>query len=151
MSEGTAPAFEILDSGSKIKDDLKSKVIQITVDDRVDQAAVATIELFDDKNAVSGGSTFKVGNELKIELGFVGQTSVVFEGEVTGSKGTYPRRGPATFTVIAMDKFHRLRRNRRAETYLKAKDSDIASQVAGKVGLSCDAQATPLTLDFVCQ
>jgi phage protein D len=147
----TAPAFEVYDSGSKIGDALKARILQITVDDRVDQAAVAMIELSDEKDEVSGGKAFKVGNELKIELGYVGKTAVVFEGEVTGSKGTYPRRGPATFTVVGMDKFHRLRRNRRVETYLKMKDSDVASQVAGKAGLSCDAEATSLKLDYICQ
>ena len=147
----TAPAFEVYDSGSKIPDALKARVLQITVDDRVDQAAVAMIELSDEKNGVSGGSAFKVGNELKIELGYVGKTAVVFEGEITGSKGTYPRRGPATFTVVGMDKFHRLRRNRRVETFLQMKDSDVASQVASKAGLSCDAEATSVKLDYVLQ
>src|SRR5262245_17408905 len=151
MPEQLKPDFQVFDNGTKIKDDVKGAVIQITVDDRIDQAAVATVELRDDECRHSTGKIFKVGSSLKIELGYVGATKVVFNGEITGIKGAFPRRGPGTFTVIGMDKFHRLRRNRRVIAYLQQKDSDIASTVAGKAGLSCEADATTLQFDHIMQ
>jgi phage protein D len=127
--------------------------MQITVDDTLDGAALATVRIRDEGCVWSSGDKLKVGSELKIELGYVGQTSQVFIGDITGWKGGFPRRGPVTLTVIAQDRFHRLRRNRRQKTFLEMKDSDAISEVgSGVEGInSVDAAATPVTQNSILQ
>ncbi|MBI3726024.1 hypothetical protein HY251_19010 [bacterium] len=151
MPEHAKPDFQIHDDGSKVKDSVKAAVIQITVDERVDQASVCTIELRDEGAMLSDGKKFKIGSDLKVELGYVGATKAVFEGEITGWRGAFPRRGPQQLTVIALDRFHRMRRTRKRRSFLKMKDSEIAEQVAGDYGFSTDTKATPVKHDYVLQ
>ncbi len=153
MSDFTRPDFKIYDNGSPIPDEVVSAVIQITVDDALDAAAVATIRLRDDLCWLSNDTKFKIGNEIKVELGYVGQTQQVFIGEVTGWKGSFPRRGNQTLTVIAQDRFHRLRRNRRQKTFLEMKDSEAVSAAATAVDGITSAQctATPIKQDCIIQ
>lgn len=144
--------FKLSDNGSPVADVVRQAVVQITVDDMLDAAAVAMVKLRDTDGALSDGSKFKVGNELKIELGYVGSAvQEVFKGEVTGWKGAFVRRGGQMLTIIAQDKFHRLRRNRRQKTFLNMKDSDAISQVCSGAGLTASAEATTITQDVICQ
>lgn len=152
MAHSQTIDFKIYDAGSLLTDAIRKDVIQITVDDMLDAAAIATVKLRDEGGLHSDGSKFKVGNELKIELGYLGSALVeVFKGEVTGWKGAFPRRGGRTLTVTAHCKFHRLRRNRRQKTFLNMKDSVVVQQVAQAAGLTAEVETTPVTQDVVCQ
>lgn len=146
-----APDFEILDGGSPIPPDLRTDVVQVVVDDTLDGASVAMIRLRDDGGARSDGSVFKLGNPVKIELGYMGDRAQVFEGEVTGWRGAFQRRGSQTLTVIAHSKFHRLRRSQRQQTRLNMNDADAVSAAAQAAGLTAACEATPVTHEAVCQ
>ncbi|MCO5167309.1 MAG: hypothetical protein M9894_13240 [Planctomycetes bacterium] len=144
--------FDIAEDGSPIEDAVRQAVIQITVDDAVDAAAVAMVKLRDEDGALSDGSRFKLGAELTIELGYLGAgVKEVFKGEVTGWRGAFPRRGGRTLTVVAQDKFHRLRRNRRQKTFLNMKDSDAVNQAVSAAGLTAQVEATDVTQDAISQ
>jgi phage protein D len=143
--------FKVKDNGSPVSDAVRKDIVQITVDDALDAAAVATVKVRDLGGVHSDGSKFKIGSELTIELGYVGATLEVFKGEITAWKGAFARRGGQTFTVVAQDKFHRLRRNRRQKTYLNMKDSAAIEQVVQGAGLTVEVEATPVTQDVVCQ
>ncbi len=145
------PDFKVYVAGRPLADDVVTAVIQITVDDSVGAAAVATIKLRDDGCKISDEGPFKCGAPIKVDLGLVGSTQTVFVGEVTGLRAAFPRRGNQTLLVIAQDKFHRLRRNRRQKTYLNTKDSDAVSQAAQAAGLTAQADATPITQESILQ
>lgn len=146
------PDFKITDNGSPIANDVVADVIQITVDDTTDEASLATIKISDKGFRRSDGSILGVGNEVKIELGYVGDTMEVFAGEVTGWRGAYPRRGGGTLTIVAQDKFHRLRRNRRSKTHTNVKDSDAVTQAGQAAGLTVEVGApTAVTQDSISQ
>src|SRR4051812_14135123 len=88
-STRNAPDFQVFDAGQTISKTVRAAVIQITVDERVNQAAACTIELRDDGGMLSDGTRFKLGSEVRVALGYVGATKIVFEGEVTGWKGAF--------------------------------------------------------------
>ncbi|MBX3468313.1 MAG: phage late control D family protein [Planctomycetes bacterium] len=144
--------FAIAVDGSPVEDVVRQAVIQITVDDTLDAAAVAMIKLRDQDGAIGDGPHFGLGAEVTIELGYVGAgVKEVFKGEVTGWRGAFPRRGGRTLTVVAQDKFHRLRRNRRQKTFLNMKDSAAVEQAVSAAGLTAEVEATPVTQDAISQ
>jgi phage protein D len=151
MGDLRKPDFQIFDDGAKIPDEVAASVVSITIDERLDQAGVCTIELRDDQSRLSGDSHFKIGSELKVSLGYVGATKPLFDGEITGWKGAMPRLGPQRLTIVAHDKMHRMRRERKQKTFLSMKDSDIVSQVAQAHGFSVDAKPTAVKHDYVIQ
>src|SRR5690606_11009490 len=145
------PDFKLLIGGSAASDEIVSAVIQITVDDTVNAASVATIKLQDEDCKITDLDKFKCGAPVQIDLGYVGATKTVFKGEVTGLRASFPRRGNQVLLVIAQDKFHRLRRNRRLKTYLNMTDSAAVQEVAGAAGLSAEVHATPITQNAILQ
>ena len=146
------PNFTVEVDGSPISESLVAALIQLTVDEPLDQAAVCVLKFRDDSARHSSDHPFKVGAELKVGLGYVGTAATnVFEGQVTGHKGVFPRRGNPTFSVVAHDRFHLLRRNRRSKTSLKVKDSDVIAQAAQAAGLSAGVTATSVTHEAILQ
>jgi uncharacterized protein len=144
--------FKISDAGALIPKETREDVIQITVDDTLDGAAVATIKLRDEHSKHSGAAKFKIGSELKIELGYLDPgVQEVFKGEITGWKGAFVRRGGQTLTIIAQCKFHRLRRNRRQKTFINMPCSTAVQQAAQAAGLTAECETTPVTQDVICQ
>lgn len=151
-TEILAPTFVLYENGQKVQDkSLLASVVRIVVDERLDQATVCLVELADRGLALSSGSHFAVGAELKVELGYVGATDVLFNGEVTSWREAFPRRGPPTLVLVALDRFHRMRRDRKTKTFCGMKDSDIVQQVLGGYSLSVTADATDVTHDYVIQ
>lgn len=145
------PDFKLLIGGSAASEEIISAVIQITVDDAVNAASVATIKLQDEDCKVTDLDKFKCGAPIQIDLGYVGATKTVFKGEITGLRASFPRRGNQVLLVIAQDKFHRLRRNRRQKTFLSMKDSAAVEEVAREAGLSAEVEATPIKQDSILQ
>lgn len=146
MATKNVPDFAIHDAGAALERGLLDKLLQVTVDEPLDGAAVATLRFRDEEGKLSSGSALAVGHELRVELGWVGgEKREVFLGEVVAWKGGFAQLGKETLTVVALDRFHRLRRNRRRKTWLQLKDSEVVSQVAGQAGLSTKVEATPVT------
>lgn len=151
-TETLAPTFVLYENGQKVQDRiLLASIVRITVDERLDQAAVCMVELADRGLALSSGDHFAVGSELKIELGYVGATDVLFDGEVTSWRESFPRRGAPTLVLFGLDRFHRLKRERKNKTFCNMKDADIARQVLGGHQLQVDADSTDVTHDYVIQ
>ena len=75
MSDQRAPDFEIYDDGSPVAKTVRAQVIQITVDERINQAALCTIELRDD-GTMSDGTKFKLGSELRVAMGYTGAWTI---------------------------------------------------------------------------
>jgi uncharacterized protein len=152
MGHSQSIDFKISDGGSPIADEVRESLVQITVDDMLDAAAVATVKLRDPDGVLSSGTKFKIGNELKIELGYVGSgVTEVFKGEITGWKGAFVRRGGQTLTIVAQDKFHRLRRNRQQKTFLNMKDSAAVQQAATAAGITATVEDTGVNQDAISQ
>lgn len=140
------PDFELHDSGALLGRGVLDKLLQVTVDEPLDGAAVATLRFRDPEGAFSSGTTLAVGHELRVGLGWVGgSVQEVFLGEVVAWKGSFAQVGKETLTVVALDRFHRLRRNRRRKTWLNMTDSDVVAAVAAQAGLSAECEASPVT------
>jgi phage protein D len=73
-------------------------------------------------------------------MGYARELTTVFLGEITGLELSTPPHARALLTVRGLDRLHRFRRGRRTRSYLKAKDSDAAKQIASDLGLTPDVE-----------
>lgn len=99
-------------------------------------------------------SAFKEGQEITLELGYTGEgggMTKMLVGEVVGVEVDFREHDSATFTVRGYDKLHRLSRGRKQRTYMNMKDSDIAKQIAGEMGLGADVDDSGKIHDHVFQ
>ncbi len=94
---------------------------------------------------------FAEGNEVEIQMGYVDNLEKLMVGEITGLEPEFSSGDAPTLTVRGYDRRHRLLRGRKTRSFTQVKDSDIASQIAGDLGLTAHAEDTGVTLDYVLQ
>jgi phage protein D len=134
------PTFTMTVEGTDIPPDARGDVTRIVVEDSVDRAGTFAIELDnwdDDAHTVtwSDKDLFAPGKAVDIRLGYTDGVASVMKGEVTGLELSFPPHAHSLVTVRGFDRLHRFRRGRRTKTYLQAKDSDVAKEIADALGL----------------
>jgi phage protein D/phage baseplate assembly protein gpV len=96
---------------------------------------------------------FPLGKPVEIEIKSRGteSTATVIKGEITAIEPEFRDGGDAILTVRGYDKSHRLNRGTKTEAFINVKDSDIATEIAGNVGLSPQVDTTSEVHDHVYQ
>ncbi len=148
--ERLVPAFKVAIDGADAGE-LNQAIIGIRVGDRLGTPSKAQLQLSDVGRKVTKSNKFKPGGTLDIQLGFGSQLSPVFKGEIVGLEVDLAVDKPARLLVIARDKQHRLHRGTKTETYKDVKDSDLATKIAQKHGLSPDVEDSGVVHPFVLQ
>ena len=148
--------FFVKIGGSDVARDFMDDVIEIVVDTSLYLPEMFTIQLQDPNlKWVDNGSLLELGKEVEIsvqaseDLG--SQRGVLIKGEITALEPDFSAEGDTRMLVRGYNKSHRLHRGKKTRTFLKYKDSDIVSAIAGEVGLSAQVDATTVTYDYVLQ
>ena len=97
---------------------------------------------------------FKEGDAVDLSFGYKGQggqMTKMMSGEITAMEASYREHDPSTYTIRGFDKMHRLSRGRKQRTFLNMKDSQIAEQIAGEMGLGADVDDSGKVHDHVFQ
>lgn len=123
--------------GSPLDDALLPLIERVVVDDYLHQPDMVTVTFLDiDRSAVSD-ARIKIGSKLKVSATAVGGQSPasLVEAEVTAIEADYTPSGSLAI-VRGYDPLHRFQRGRQTQTYQQMKDSEIASQIAQRVGVA---------------
>ena len=143
---------KIENNGVQLGPDLLDKLIQISVESRIDMPAQAILEFADDDLTIIDGNTFNIGNSLKVSMMDEGESlKPVFEGEITSLEPNLQAQANATMRIEATTKLHRMHSGAKTKTWLNTKDSDIFNSIAGTYGLATDIEATPEVYEHVSQ
>jgi phage protein D len=141
----SAPSFAVRVNGADLPLEARVAVTGIAVEDSLDSAATFAIELDNwdmDTQRVrwSDDQLFQPGGAIEVQLGYVGELTTVLVGEITGLELSFPDRARSLLTVRGYDRLHRFRRGRRTRSFVQAKDSQVAEQVAGDLQLTADVE-----------
>jgi uncharacterized protein len=136
------PAFALRLRGRPAGKDVVHDVVQVTYKDDIDKidSVDLVVNNWDaDRRTFNYGNdpTFDPGSQLQLSLGY-GQRErlpVMINGEITGLKPTFPAAGQPTITVTALNVLHRLRRQQETRVYENLTDTQIAVQIAQRLGL----------------
>lgn len=99
----------------------------------------------------SDDGLFAEGNEVAIQMGYVDHLETLIVGEITGLEPEFHAGAMPVLIVRGHDRRHRLLRGRHTRSFTQVKDSDIASQIAGELGLTAQVTDSAVTLDYVLQ
>jgi uncharacterized protein len=151
-----APSFKVFKGGSPLPDDAVFDLMGVSVSQYVEGASTFTLTFncrdFDKQEfKYLDDNLLAEGTEIEVKCGFADSLQSLIKGEVTALEPEYPDAESPTLKVHGYDRLHRFRRGRRTQSYVKVKDSDIAQQIAGKLGLSCTADDSSVTYDYVLQ
>ena len=123
--------------GQPLRRELEPAVERVVVDDHLHLPDTFAITLRDVEVRILQDAGIKIGSRIAIAATALGETQPepLITGEVTALEAEYDASG-ARAVVRGYDPSHRLHRGRRTDTYADVKDSDIASRLARRAGLT---------------
>src|SRR5439155_3261819 len=145
------PDFQLMVDGTAADAELKGSVIGIRVTDDMDKSSRFWVHLSDVDRKWTKQNKFKPGTAIEIKLGFIGQLKSICKGEISNLEIVLTPDGPSRLVIAGVDKGHSFDKGTVTKTYKDVKDSDLASQVAQRHGLSADVEDSKVVHDFVIQ
>ncbi|MBU0701246.1 hypothetical protein KKE26_08160 [bacterium] len=149
-----AGSFELLLNSSKLPDYIASTIKEVTVEDTINQPAMFTIkiEIGDFIKNMSQEKMdvdiFKPGDEMQISMGFDAPKKMII-GEIISVEPTFQK--PFSMGIRGYDRLHRLTSGTKRLSFKKMKDSDIASSIASKIGLTPKVDDTSTVFPYIFQ
>ena len=143
--------------GQQVSTEFMDDLDELVVDSSLYLPGMFAIRLNDPTYKWVDDASLDIGKEVEISIktgeGDDGSSTEgqLIKGEITAQEASFPGAGMPTMTIRGYDKAHRLHRGKKTRTFLKVKDSDLASKLAGEAGLSADVDSTTPTYDFVLQ
>jgi phage protein D len=151
------PDFDVSINGTPLSADAQAHVVSLTVDDSIELPGMFTLEIgssdeLDKKYQwVDDKELFAPGHEVEVKMGYADQLVSLFKGEITGLEPEFSADRLPSLVVRGYDRRHRLHLGRKTRTFVKMKDSDIATQVANGAGLTANVTDSKVTHDYVIQ
>jgi phage protein D len=151
-----SPDFRIEIDGREIAAPLRADVVNVRIVDGVESAGMCalTVQCW---NAVEmkvkwiDDDLFREGKAVVVHMGYRDQVVELFKGEISGLEPEFHTSEAPLLTVRSFDRRHRLMKQKKSKSFLKMKDSDIASQIASDAGLGAKVDDTKVTFDHVFQ
>jgi phage protein D len=139
-------------NGSDIQRDVLSKINEIVVDQHTHLPDMFTITLGDPGLELLDNGPFDLTKEIEIIAETEDGTKYsLIKGEITALEPDFAEGMNARLIVRGYNKLHRLFRETHSKAYLNVKDSDIASQIAGNLGLPATVDTTSTVYEHVFQ
>ena len=150
------PEFRIEIDGSAVSEQVRADLIAVRVLEDVEATSMFSFVLhcWDEvemKVKWIDDPLFKEGAAVAIHMGYRDQLEKIFSGEISGLEPEFHSAEAPVLTVRGYDRGHRLMKERKTKSYVQMSDSDIASQIASKAGLTAKVERTPVTLEYVLQ
>lgn len=140
----SAPELTISVDGTELPHEVTEALVALRVEESLDAAGMfaltlANADLDSTKPKWSDDDRFRVGGKVEIKMGPLGEQEPLMAGEITGLEPAWSGRR-SLFTVRGYDRLHRLRRGRKTRSFLEVKDSQVAEQIAGELGLQAEVE-----------
>lgn len=143
------PDFEIKVDRSPVPAEVKTDVVRVAYRESIDTLGAFEIELNNWDSArrrykYSSGPLFDPGKSLDLGMGYsspkIGVHTMI-RGEITALQPSFPDSSYPKVLVLGVNALHKLEREQRTEVYREKKDSQVATTVAGRLGLKVRTDA----------
>jgi uncharacterized protein len=136
------PSFEVKLQGRPPGKDVVHDILQVTYKDNMEDldSFEITINNWDAGKLAfkySDSDLFDPGKAVELWMGYYGRDRLrrMITGEITSLRPTFPADGPPTLAISGLNLLHRLRKEQESHSYVNMKDSEIAQQIADRLGL----------------
>jgi uncharacterized protein len=146
------PKYELSLDGSPVDIAVAEAVIHIRVKQHVDLADMIEVRLSNPDLAWTEADTFTEGKKLAVKLGYVETTfEHVAEGQIVRRECEFPVSGAAVLTIVAFGKKFKMKKGAHTKAHVDKKDSEIASEIAGELGLEADVTDSAVVNPYTMQ
>jgi phage protein D len=151
-----APTFRIDINGRPLPKKAHNDVLNVKVTDSVDGISCfeLLVNIWDptlQEYIWIDEAQFAEGNKVVIKVGFLEQTEISVEGEITGLEPIFEKDRTPVMIVRGYDLLHRLKRGRQTRTFAEITDSALAAQLASEAGLRSGVQDTAVRHAYLMQ
>ncbi|MCJ7623750.1 MAG: VgrG-related protein, partial [Anaerolineaceae bacterium] len=138
--------------GSDVQSDVIGNLSSLVVDQHAHLPDMFLLRFFDQNLEMMDSGPFDLTKEVEVvAISTDGTRVTLIKGEITALEPEFKDGMEPEFAVRGYDKTHRLYRENRSKAFLNVKDSDIASEIAEKVGLQTEIETTSTPYDHVFQ
>jgi uncharacterized protein len=160
--------FTVLINGSPLVDNDVRKIARITVEKDLNLPGYFELELASQDSRPETARwiddpVFVPGNEVKIAVTVADQnnndsennsepeTNTLIVGEITGLEPVFSYNRSPSLIICGYDYLYRLQGSSLTQSYLQQKDSQIAAQMAGEVGLTANVKDSEVIHEYLVQ
>jgi phage protein D len=131
-------------AGNALDTAIMNDLYRVEVESSLTLPAMCVLQVHDPGARTTNDGPFALGAALEVGVSDEqgrGETAI-FQGEITGLEPEFREGTVADLVVRAYDRSHRLHRGAITKTYARMSDSEIASDIAGQVGLRADVDSS---------
>jgi phage protein D len=140
------PAFEVTVGNSRLDRSVIRDIVRVSYGDSltdVDSFDI-TINNWDARTRTfkySDQRLFDPGKRVELWMGYFarGDLRLMLTGEITSLRPSFPSGGQPTLVISGLNLLHRLRRKQESHRYEKKTDTQIAREIAGRLGVTIRA------------
>ena len=141
----TVPVFKVKVDGNELSAEAMASIESVVFEEELNTASMFVLKLTTsdfEKGAwrYVDLEDFRLGGEVKLYMG-MDELVLMIVGEITSLKPSFSESSP-TIEIRGYDRLHRLRFGSKRRTFTDARDSDVASKIAGEWGLSAKVEDT---------
>ncbi|MBD3382516.1 MAG: hypothetical protein GF404_10005 [candidate division Zixibacteria bacterium] len=146
------PSFKVLIDGRPLDARVESRVLSIKAESDLEILDMFEMRLYDYDLELINSNDLAIGRTVEIKLGYQESSlTTVATCEIVAWEPEFPQGGAAYLTVRGYDKSFRLSREKKSRSFVKMKDSDIATQIAREMSLTPHVTATSEVHPYVFQ
>lgn len=150
------PNLKILVQGKPLAPEIEADLVSVLVSEDLEapsmfELLLVTWDIVKQQMTWVDDTVFDVGNEVEIQMGYEQDIKTVLVGEITGLEPEYTQDTAPRLVVRGHDLRHRLLRGSHTKSFLKIKDSEVASQIARTRGLTSKVTDTQVKLEYILQ
>lgn len=125
-------------------------VIESSLDSIAEALTMEASDAFDyDEDDFKMLDVFKIGKQIKVEIGYSSELTSVFEGYITSLECNFSSEDMPTMTIRGMSNSFLMMKGKHSSTWLKMKYSDIVSELASKYSMKAVTDATKEVYEIV--
>ena len=150
------PNVKILVQNKPLAAEIEADLVSVLVSEDLEapsmfELRLITWDLLKQEMTWVDDKSFDVGNKVEIQMGYEQELKTLMVGEITGLEPEYTQDVAPILVVRGHDLRHRLLRGSHTKSFLKIKDSEIASQIARTRGLTAKVTDSKVKLEYILQ
>ncbi len=144
------PYFQVKVAGRPQGQDVVRDILQVSYKDNIAEidSFDITINNWDAQTRAfkySDADLFNPGKELELWMGYYGKDKLrlMVRGQITALRPAFPSGGGSTLAISGLNVLHKLRTKQESHSYESKTDSEIATEIAGRLGIDIKTDSAP--------
>ncbi len=150
-AEKHVAGVDVLASGSPLDPTIRDTMLEVRVRDTLLLPSSATLRVADPSgdNIDRLFTSLGIGKDIEIKTSSTGATATksIFKGQVVAFEPEFGAKG-AEIVIRALDKGHKLQRQRKVRTFQQMSAADMVSKIASESGLTAKTESTNVVYEF---